>query len=252
MAATTSHGIALNDLAAAEMKFLQRTYENDPLSKRLQRLELLTFGATQNGSDAARWHNLEHYLLNKASKKNSAAAVPGASAYTNISHSLNELEKYVFKRTSPSESTRQRLNKLEAKLFGKPSINMPVEQRVARLQRTLGIASSRQQMAEVPYNFAPGTINPYNNMPYTQPGIPGIPGMQSPFGFNNDDLADPELNQFESQMSQIFREMQKQMQEQQNRALPRQMPRRGAPQIVPQPNVNPGEKVPTYNDPNFI
>src|SRR5579872_6013840 len=100
---TTS--ISEEQLTATEQKLLQKTYANDPLPKRLQRIELSLFGATQYGTDNQRWQNIKHYL-NSAHNTNNK----------NISSSLNELEKYIFKKTTPTQSPSQRLDKMEAKL----------------------------------------------------------------------------------------------------------------------------------------
>ena len=260
-------GITDEQLAATEHKLLQRTYEHDPLSKRLQRLELFIFGATQYGSNEQRWHNINHYLSNNNTSKN------------NISSSLNELEKYVFKKTTPAESTSKRLAKLETKLFGQPSPAMPTANRIARLQRTLGLAATPGDTANVP------------------PSMRGMPDMMMPgFGFgNNFGFGDNGMGD----MSQLFREME-QMQEQMQQMQPHgfdqqspgfeehhfymystpdggfkigpepdpnfnpkhQKPNGGkgvkpnppalpAPQLIPQPN-SPEERVPSYADPNFI
>jgi hypothetical protein len=268
-------------LAATEQKLLQKTYTNDPLPKRLQRLELSLFGATQYGSDEQRWRNIKH-ALNAATPK------------SNISSSLNELEKYVFNKTAPAGKTTsqatalQRLNRLETKLFGKPSPSMPTAYRVERLKRTLGLAATPDGMAQLP------------------PSIRGMPGMEmapgtpmfgfgNNFGFDGNGTGDPDFNQFESQMSQLFREME-QMQQMQpygsdqtpgneehrfymystpdggfkfgtdpgNNLNPKNtkpnggknkklkpIPSLPAPQLTPQPNV-PEDHIPSYADPNFI
>ncbi len=120
-----SGGGQLEDqLSAAERKLLQRTYEADPLPKRLQRLELLTFGATQYGSNLERWRNIKQYMSqtgtsknNRHSKTNSILPDAQVESGGSVSESLNELEKYVFKKTFKAETTGRRLDKLEAKLL---------------------------------------------------------------------------------------------------------------------------------------
>lgn len=253
--------------------------KDDPLPKRLQRLELLTFGATQYGSNLERWRNIKHYISQAGTNKNNGNGQPqSSSAPANISTSLNALEKYVFKKTFSGEPTARRLDKLEAKLFGQPSTSMPAAERIARLQRTLGVNASPHEMAELPNG--------------------GLPPMFRDF---SGDMLDPEWGGMNSQMAQMLQEMQRQMQGQgidqlpgngqyefryhiygspdggfrigpdsdpnitpnpgfkgQKRSPqrkqappPERMPDFNAPQMIPQPGP-PAESIPSYNDPNFI
>jgi hypothetical protein len=192
--------ITEEQLATTEQKLLQKTYAGDPLPKRLQRLELSLFGATQYGSNNQRWHNIKSYLSNADTSKK------------NISSSLNELEKYIFKKTTPAESASLRLNKLETKLFGKPSPSMPIAYRISRLKRTLGLAAGPDGMAELPNNLPPS----FRGMPGMElaPGMP-VPGFGNNFGFEGGDRNDPNFDQFESQISQLFRQMEQMQQMQQ-------------------------------------
>jgi hypothetical protein len=275
--------ISEEQLSATEQKLLQKTYPNDPISKRLQRLELSLLGATQYGSDDQRWHNIKSYLSN------------ANNSGKNISSSLNELEKYVFKKTTPAESSAQRLNKLESKLFGKASPSMPTASRVERLQRTLGLTARPDGIAQLP-----------GGMPGMElaPGAPMF-GFGNNFGFGDNGMGDPDFNQFDSQMSQLFRQMEQMQQMQQmqphgsnqppgyeehhfymystpdggfkfgtepdpnfsaeprhpkgNRNLNpdkkspdgKKPPVIPAPQLIPQPNI-PQDRIPSYADPNFI
>lgn len=105
-AAAPAHQLATDiseeQLAAMEQKLLQKTYSNDPLPKRLQRLELSLWGATQYGNDEQRWHNIKQYL--------SSAKTPNRAgkSQSNISASLNELEKYIFKRQRRQAKQRRK------------------------------------------------------------------------------------------------------------------------------------------------
>jgi len=204
--APPSTGISDEQLSATEQKLLQKTYNNDPLAKRLQRLELTLFGATQSGSDEQRWQHIKH-CLNNTGKTNK-----------NISSSLNELEKYIFKgkptpqagkttsqagKTTSQATALQRLNRLETKVFGKPTPSMPTAYRIERLQRTLGITGTSGGIAELP-----GTLPaPMRGMPPGMEMPPGMPmfGFGNNFGFGDNGMGDPD---FSSQMSQLFREMQ--------------------------------------------
>jgi len=250
--ARPNQDLSESGLAAMEFKLLNKTYPNDPLPKRLQRLELLTFGSTQYGSTDERWHNIQSFLKNKNSSRSNSPGVKSASV------SLNELEKYVFKKTNPSLSTSKRLDKLESKLFGQPSNNLATENRIARLQRTLGLPDASGQMADLPNQTLPPGIREFNNSPYfkhIQPGMPNSYGFS--FGFNGDGMDDQDLSQFESQMNRMMREMERQMREQMQQEPnypsqplnPKRSPEFNMPRMTPRPQR---EKIPPYNDPNFI
>jgi hypothetical protein len=251
-----TQGIPENDLAATESNTLGRTYPNNPLSKRLQRLELLVFGTTQPGENNQRWQKLRDFLQNRNTANSGTRSLNSAR---HTATSLNELEKYLFKKHNPSIATAARLDKLETKLFGKASPNLGTERRIARLQRTLGFADTSGQMAELPNRgFRPG--RGFEDYYFGQsPGMPRgqTPGMPRTFSFDFDsnDLADPELKQFESQMNQMMKNMQKQMQDQMRGYSlpppgynPKDMPEFSQPLIIPKQQ----EKLPSYNDPNFI
>jgi hypothetical protein len=244
-----NQGINEAELSAAELKYLAKTYQNDPLSKRLQRLELLAFGSTQYGYPDDRWHNIQSALRNKSTSPNKKTI-----GVNGVASSLNELEKYVFKTTTPSLSISKRLDKLEAKLFGKTSSGLATENRIARLQKTLGLPTNSGEIAQQPYGNLPPGMESSNGLPsFTFKHIQ--PDMPNTFGFNGDDLNDPDLSQFETQMNRMFREMERQMQGQMQgipiypNQIPRRSPENNSPRIMPSPQR---EKIPPYNDPHFI
>jgi hypothetical protein len=249
-----SQSVPESELATVEQNLLGKAYSGDPVPKRLQRLELLAFGSTQYGNTSERWHNIQNFLQSKNGVAKRGSGIPHS-----VSSSLNELEKYVFKKTNPSLSTISRLDKLETKLFGKPSIGLSAESRIARLQRTLGLPNTSGEMADLPNQMLPPGVRGFNNSPYFRHIQPGMPPNTFGFGFNNDDMDDPDLSQFEAQANRMFREMQRQMQEQMRQQMqqapesPNQMPRRSpdfnSPQMAPKPQREP---IPAYNDPNFI
>ena len=88
-----SQNISPSGLAATELKLLGKAYPSDPMSKRLQRLELLTFGSTQYGNTNERWNNIQSFLQNKNS-----SAKRSTGGNNSLSSNLNDLEKYVFKK----------------------------------------------------------------------------------------------------------------------------------------------------------
>ena len=121
---------------------------------------------------------------------------------------LMSWKKYVFKKTMPQENSSVRLNKLEVKLFGKSSPGMPIAYRVDRLKRTLGLeATPGGGMAQLPNSLPPS----FRGMPGMEM-TPGTPMFGNNFGFNGNDMNDPDLNQFDSQMSQLFRQMEQMQQ----------------------------------------
>lgn len=245
----SSPAVSQNEIAAVEQKLLHRVYAGDPMSKRLQRLELLTFGETQYGSLLSRWQNIEKYMQ---SKNKSGGSISGKSTASSIA----ELEKYLFKRSNPTLSTSQRLNKLETKLFGQPSTGMSTNDRIARLQKTLGIPNSSGEVAHLPNQMFPPGMGNFGNSPYFMHIEPGFQSFG--FGFNSDEMdndPDPDLSQFESQVNRMFRDMERQMMQPQapvphHYQSPKQEPEFSAPHIIlPKPHAAP---VPPYNDPNFI
>ncbi|HEY9790377.1 MAG TPA: hypothetical protein V6D22_08260 [Candidatus Obscuribacterales bacterium] len=156
-AAIAADSIVLNDANASkeigplEKRFFAREYAHDPVEKRLERLELLVFGSTQDGSNNDRYSRLKKAIVARqaesaktASGKGDAAhrsgtqtsKVPASSAqYT----ALKTLEWRAFKKTYPNDSLDQRLDRLETKAFGAPNKAMAYVDRVDRLKRTLGI-----------------------------------------------------------------------------------------------------------------
>lgn len=183
-------------LEAVERKLLQRAYAHDPTDKRLQRLELLVFGATQFGSESERWSQLQKTLAERSKEeKGSRHGQTESKSSNNASRDLNLLEQEVLKKTFANESANQRLNRLEAKLFGQPSAGMTVERRIERLKRTTGLVDSLEgsQTAVRPFSQGEGNVRPFAS-PYGQmmPGFPDFGG------------SDP-------QMRELLREMDRQM-----------------------------------------
>ncbi len=134
------------DISLIEDRFFSRQYANDPLEKRVERLELLAFGATQAGSVEQRLTRLNQSIASRAAAASPKAApttagtppakAPDSSAQYPI---LNTLEWKALKKTFADESLDARLSRIESKLFGLPSPGIAFVDRVDRLKRTLGI-----------------------------------------------------------------------------------------------------------------
>jgi hypothetical protein len=142
-----SEGALTKSVAEMESRFFAREYVNDPLEKRLERLELLVFGSTQDGDNVARYSRLKQSVAQKkadeqAAKKAEAGAAGGAAKPPSSSaqyNALKTLEWRAFKKTYPSETLDQRLSRLEKKVFGADNPAMAYVDRVDRLNRTLNV-----------------------------------------------------------------------------------------------------------------
>lgn len=226
--APSGHG----DLSQWEQRFLGQPYENDPIDKRIQRLELLLFGSTQEGSFSQRLDQIRATIASRSAAKPSKAST---------ADSLNLLEQKILKHTFPADKPDQRLSRLEQKLFGKASPAMPASDRIDRLKKTLGI----------------GEPPPIAQFPGDQPFMRQFDGgIMVPFGEQSMDG-----NEINRQMSDMFRQLNQQL---------RQLPMQGrgtAPNMVPyqMPNINThpfklmpapstadDAKLPPYLDPNSI
>lgn len=201
-AATTgivSEQILTKDLGLLENRFFSRQYANDPVEKRLERLELLVFGSTQDGTLEQRWGRLNKSIANRAAaeaKEKSASAnnVGGTKTPDTSSQypALNTLEWRALKKTFPSESLDQRLARIEKKLFGQDSPGMAYADRVDRLKRTLGVgvtaavptgpigpapkARPRNSIDSFNYNFGAPSLFGQGEQTY------GDEGLLKPFG----------------------------------------------------------------------
>jgi hypothetical protein len=198
----------LGKISAYENRFFFHQYPSDPGEKRLERLELLIFGTTQEGSLEERLARLGKAIVerdNQSSSKTteirpqSPAAAPSVNKSSDQYPILNTFEWRVFKKTYPGESLDERLNRLETKIFGQSSPAISYFDRVDRLKKTLGIGG----VTEIPK----GRMGPTSKAkPRGQWGgeLPDItPGFPE-FGQSND-MFGP--------LSDIMRQMQKQMQD---------------------------------------
>ena len=209
------------DLSALEKKFLGREYLLDVPEKRLQRLELFFFGATQEGPLTMRLNDLKSAAAGQGMQKANTSTVPHKEA-------VARLEKRILKKTFAGDQLSARLSRLEQRVFGKANPALAEEDRVERLNKTLGIDES-PPVAQAPHSFS----RQFGHRAFI------------PFGETFDPDGTADINQ---QLSQMLRQLDRM--------------RRMAPGITPgfpedpyfgggrmQP---PQTKLPPYMDPNSI
>lgn len=134
------------DLATLEHRFFFHPYANDSVAKRLERLELMTLGAVQEGTEETRLKKLKESIAlkdresakNIAKEKDSSASPASPGAKTNYPI-LGKLETKVLKKTFVGESIDQRLDRLEKQVFGVPAEAMSYIDRIDRLKKTTGL-----------------------------------------------------------------------------------------------------------------
>lgn len=121
------------DIGSLERRFFSRVYDKDATDKRIQRLELLLFGATQDGGMVERLDRIQQSIADRAKAPKSAPA-QGADSAT-----IAALERKILKKSFDSETPMQRLARLESKVFGQASPSMSIGDRVFRLKKILNV-----------------------------------------------------------------------------------------------------------------
>ncbi len=119
------------DLGALERRYFGRVYEKDATDKRIQRLELLLFGATQDGGLVERLDRVQ-----QSANERSKVSKPGAGQAVDTA-SIAALERKILKKSFDGDSPTQRLGRLESKVFGQASPSMSISDRVFRLKKIL-------------------------------------------------------------------------------------------------------------------
>ncbi len=129
------------DLVILENRFFFHRYNLDPIEKRLERLELLTLGQSQYGTNSLRLSRLQAAIRERDHEAAQVMAKNKASGGTSESNYpvLSTLEWRVLKKTFSSETLDQRLDRLESQLFGVPAQAMSYVDRIERLKKTAGI-----------------------------------------------------------------------------------------------------------------
>lgn len=227
----------LKALVALETTYFQRTFEGDPPEKRVKRIELFLKGYGQTGTLAQRIADLKDYGAAKH-----MTVKPGlAPTKHNATQSVTQLELSILKKANPNADLSTRLTTLEKKVFGAAFANISIEQRIARLQKTIGIGD--EDIAEVPQmqmrQFS-GTIGPGGSFPqgifppgtFPQGAFPPSTMFNSPFmspyGSGGGINGDPDINRH---MTEMFDHLNQQLR--QLHSLPPNA--YGLPQIQQQP-----------------
>jgi hypothetical protein len=180
-----------NALAVLENKYYRRNFEADTAEKRLSRLELFLTGSSKKGSLSGRIANLKEISESNSRLANTSGVRPTKH---NLSQSVTQLELAIQKSTSPNLKLDLRLGNLEKKVFGRVFSGISVQQRIARLQKTIALTDSDLALArplrERSELAAPG-------MPFTSP-------FALPYGIQNGEPLSPELN---GSMAEMFNQL---------------------------------------------
>ncbi len=233
----------LTDLAVLENRFFSHPYAQDPVEKRIERLECMVFGGVQSGTNEERLFKLlklvaersqkplkEEKSVAEAAKPAPVTNTPGSNGAGSSNSSaqypvLNTLEWRALKKTFPSESLDQRLDRLESKMFGQPAQSMAYMDRVERLRKTLGIGIDTGLDSPVARGIGPAPRararedggndiglgqTPFGGM--TIPGMPGGNGLGFSFGFPGQGGSIFDAT-FDKQVHQMMEQMNKQMAE---------------------------------------
>lgn len=169
-------------LAQLENRFFFHRYERDTLEKRLQRLELLVFGATQEGSNGERLTRLRNkFFSQNNTRKNSLKPhnISPNHSSGSIPKILDTLEIKILKRAHTGEPAHERLAKLEEKLFGQASPMMSSADRIERLKKAAGFEAPA--VSTLPFRTMPGQKGRRGEMPFISPFEHLNPYQQSPF-----------------------------------------------------------------------
>lgn len=258
----------IQQLAHLENRFFFHRYEHDTFEKRLQRLELLVFGATQEGSNWERFSRLRNKVLarDNASRNSPNPHIIASNRGSGSSRILNTLEMKILKRAHTGEAIDKRLNALEEKLFGQASPQMPPGDRIERLKKAAGFQTP--EISTLPLPITPGQpsrpggmpfiapfeyMNPYQQSPFSEL----VPNMEQFFGSQVPGQLDPRLARMFQQLNQRLREL-RQLPPGGNRTDPQYPLKPDTFPYSPFPKPNAAEAIPRqpslppYYDPNSI
>jgi hypothetical protein len=282
--APTPSASPFNELKGLERRFFFHEYDHDPLEKRLERIELLVFGAAQEGENTARLQRLRSAVLmrdreaaqrleekNRALKSPTTAA-PKATAPTSSAQYpiLQTLEWRALQKTYGTETLDQRLDRLETSLLGQPSPAMSYADRIDRLKKIIGVEtavapfSSKTPLPRGPLPKASARRNSGSPMysPYITP-LPRSGGGDWDGDGDDDSTFEDDLR---GQMTNDLQAMMEMMQRMQRApgfgGMPGMLPFGGRGVLIPSPGEGatpyavPAQpkrpKLPPYADPNSI
>jgi hypothetical protein len=134
----------VKDVLVLENRFFCHHYGHDPMEKRIERLELITLGSAQVGSNAERLSRLKLAVVNR--DKSAAKTIaresqkPDGELASKTNYPvLGTLEWRILKKTYASEAIDPRLARMETQLFGMPAQSMSYVDRIERLKKTIGM-----------------------------------------------------------------------------------------------------------------
>ena len=224
-------GPSTADFDRLETKMFSRQYPNDPPEKRIERLELLVFGATQAGSMDERWARVSQVVKERQNPEStvvqpknvespSASVSPSAVPLKGNYPAVDSLEWKVLKKTFRAEPIGQRLSRLETKLLGQANPGMALFDRVERLKKIgATVAAGSQAPNSGTATLPPSIMGPMprgypRGMPFafgdsTHP-VPSSPFSMQPFSGGDD------FNSINRMMSEMMTQMNRQMRDLKN------------------------------------
>jgi hypothetical protein len=193
----------IKTVAGMEQSAFGHLFPDDPIDKRLGRLELFTIRVRQSGTVSERLTTLKTALAEKhgASVKGSVSASKGSSR-AGIGVRLSRLEQNIMKQSYPHLDENARLSQLEKKVFGSDFPKLAATDRIDRLQKTLGIGDGDMAMSP----SQPGFSQSYS----FSGSINGVPFSMHSNGGNNAFSSNPAVNR---QLNDAFNQLNRQMQD---------------------------------------
>jgi hypothetical protein len=179
------------DIGTLEKRYFGHAYDKDATDKRIQRLELLLFGATQDGGMVERLDRLQDSAADHAKAPKTGAGQTADTA------SIAALERKILKKSFAAETPAQRLGRLESKVFGQPSPSMSIADRVFRLKKILNVETpSISRLPSMPNsaNSDLASPSPFGSYSY----VPFGPGASA------DDLSQ-QMNEMIKQLNKSMR-----------------------------------------------
>ena len=219
------------ELEKLESKMFSRQYPTDPPEKRVERLELLVFGATQAGGMDERWARISKAIKNRQNPESTvvqpkniegptASARPSASPPKGNYPAVDSLEWRVLKKTFRSEPIADRLSRLETKLLGQANPGMALFDRVERLKKIgATVAAGSQPPSSGTTTLPPAVLGPMpkgypRGMPFafgdSMNPVPSSPFSMQPFSGGDD------FSSINRMMSEMMSQMNRQMRDLKN------------------------------------
>lgn len=271
------------DLKALERRFFFHEYDHDPLEKRLERIELLVFGAAQDGKNTdrlgrirtaivARDKEAAHHLAEKnraaRAQEPTAPKAPKATSPTSSSQYpiLQTLEWRALQKTYSGETLDQRLERLEISLLGQPSPAMSYADRIERLKKMIGVETASTpspKMTQIPSGPTPRALGRRNMSPFNSPYMTPLPRDNGDDDTTFEEDYQTQLNSDLRTMMEMMQRMNRMPSMRPGMTIPNGgrglvLPMPGGEDVTPylipaQPPAQPKKpKIPPYADPNSI